>query len=280
MRFVTNRISTGKAKSFEDIIKEYQKSKEVKVASSTATVKTAEQDEADSSGQLDVEPLHQEGESTTMPKAGPSAKKDDGGKAAEAAADTDPEKEGKDSGQPKAEGSEKFTNNPEVPSKEEKGGSSGANAKVARNQDGTGPEGKGPRTGRGYGICNSDPGEYEDGEKSTQEKGKLPKALEEHKFTKKEDKDKKDEEKKESEVKDKEDEEKKESEVKDEDEEKKESEVKDEDKKEEEDEEKKEASSVKFVKIANLNAKNKGFLREYWTKLYGEDYVSALLADK
>ena len=38
--------------------------------------KSKDKDEAQSSGQLDVEPLHQEGESTTMPKNGPSAKKE------------------------------------------------------------------------------------------------------------------------------------------------------------------------------------------------------------
>jgi len=57
MKFVTNRISTGKSKSFEDIIKEYQQGK-VKTASSQTVVKTAEADEAESSGQLAVEPLH------------------------------------------------------------------------------------------------------------------------------------------------------------------------------------------------------------------------------
>jgi len=60
------------------------------------------------------------------------AKKDDGEKAA--TADTDPEKEGEDSGQPKAEGSEKFTNDPKVPAKEEKGGSTVEKVKVAESK--------------------------------------------------------------------------------------------------------------------------------------------------
>jgi len=125
MYLSTNKISTGKPGRFEDFIKNF-KAAQVK----TASVKVAEeQEEAESSGQLKVEPLHQTGESTTMPKAGPSAKKDDGEKAA--AADTDPEKEGEDSGQPKAEGSEKFTNDPKVPTKEEKGGATKAKTKVA-----------------------------------------------------------------------------------------------------------------------------------------------------
>lgn len=100
MKFITDRISTGKARSFNDFVEDYKNKHQIK----TASVKTAEQDEADSSGQLDVEPLHQEGESTTMPKAGPSAKKDDGEKSA---ATTDPDAKGKDSGQPKAEWSGK-----------------------------------------------------------------------------------------------------------------------------------------------------------------------------
>ena len=81
MKLITNRISTGKAKRFEDFIADFKSKKNIK----TASVKTAEQEEADSSGQLDVEPLHQEGESTTMPKAGPSAKKDDDGEKSAAA---------------------------------------------------------------------------------------------------------------------------------------------------------------------------------------------------
>ena len=125
MQLITNRIHTGKAGSFEDFINEYRAKQQVKTASVDEEVKVAaEQEEADSSGQLDVEPLHQDGESTTMPKAGPSAKKE-GKDEKSAAADTDPEKEGKDSGQPKAEGTEKFTNNvkfdPNDSTDEEKG---------------------------------------------------------------------------------------------------------------------------------------------------------------
>ena len=261
MKFITNKISTGKAKSFDDIIKEYQKSK-MKVASSTATVKTAEQDEADSSGQLDVEPLHQTGESTTMPKAGPSAKTEGKDNEKAAKADTCPEKEGDDSEQPKWEGKQENNNKPEV-LEDAKGGSANAKTKEAA---------------------------LEDLPQAVQDKIKGKKTDDACDDDDKNDKDDKDC----SAEKNEEDEEKKESEVKDEDEEKKEAgcecekcncdpcECKDSKcaEKEEEDEEKKEASSTKFVKIANLNAKNKGFIREYWTKLYGEDSVSALLADK
>jgi len=249
MKFVTNRISTGKAKSFADIIREYQESKnEVKVASSTETViKTAEEkDEADSSGQLDVEPLHQEGESTTMPKAGPSAKKEGtDGKAA--AAKTDPEKEGEDSGQPKAEGSEKLTNDPKV-LEEAKGGSVKGKAKKAALEDlpeevqekikgKGGEEDKEDETKDACGAKHSSTDEEEKEEKEAA--GMCPKCK----------CDPCECEEVEAEAKD-------------------------------DSEEKKEASSVKFVKIANLNAKNKTFLKKYWTNLYGEDYVNALLADK
>jgi len=234
MKLITNRISTGKAKSFEDFVNSYRSEKQVK----TASVKTAEQEEADSSGQLDVEPLHQEGESTTMPKAGPSAKKDDGEKSA--AATKKPDAEGEDSGQPKAEGSEKFTNkvkfDPNDSSDEEKGIDAGSKTRVktAKEEkcDGCGCL-KGECTCK---DCTADK-DKEDEEKTA---GKLPDALKEHQFKAKGDSD---------------------------------------DDKDEEKEEK-EAGSVKFVKIANLDEKNKGFLKEYWRQLFGDDYVNALIADK
>ena len=62
MKLITNRVHTGNGKSFEDYVRE-QLDKKVKTASAQNTVKTAEQEEADSSGQLDCEPLHQKGES-------------------------------------------------------------------------------------------------------------------------------------------------------------------------------------------------------------------------
>ena len=253
MQLITNKISTGKPGRFEDFIKNF-KASQIK----TASVKTAaEQEEAESSGQLKVEPLHQTGESTTMPKNGPSAKKDDGEKAA--TVDTDTEKEGKDSGQPKAEGSEKFTNDPEVPSKEEKAGSVSNGTKVAKNRDGTGPDGDGPRTGRGLGPCeDEDKDEKEDKEgKKTKEAGSLPEALKEHMFKKKDDKD---------------DEDTKPAEDADDD--------TDVEAKEEDKEEKEASKSVKFVKWANLDSKNKSFLTTYWRQLFGDDYVNALVSDK
>lgn len=258
MKFYTNRISTAKAKSFDDIVKEYQekqKKEEVKMASARTAVKTAEEaEEAESSGQLDVEPLHQEGESTTMPKAGPSAKKEDneGGKSGKAAkADTDPEKEGEDSGQPKAEGSEKLTNDPKV-LEDAKGGSTQQKTKTAGStcQECGQPCDKCKCTNCKCASCTE--------AKKTAALEDLPEEVQ-NKIKGKKD----------------EDTEEKEAEVEDKDEEEKEAETDTEEKAEE----KKEAS-VKFVKIANLNEKNKNFLRTYWTKLYGADYVNAMLADK
>jgi len=133
MQFITNKIKTGKAPRFEDFVKQYREEHQIKTAAvEEKNVKVAaEQEEADSSGQLDVKPLHQTGESTTMPKAGPSAKKEGKDEGKSAKAKTDEPDEAQDSGQPKAEGSEKFTNDPKTPSKEEKGGSTKGDVKVA-----------------------------------------------------------------------------------------------------------------------------------------------------
>ena len=127
MKFITNRISTAKGKSFGDLIKDFRAREQVK----TASIKVAEEDEAASSGQLDVEPLHQEGESTTMPKNGPSAKKE-GEDTVSKASVSEEKDEAASSGQPEAEG--KLVNDPKVPSKEEKGGSTKEDVKVAAHQ--------------------------------------------------------------------------------------------------------------------------------------------------
>jgi len=110
MQFIQNKISVGKTKSFEDICQEFVAKKNANVK--TASVKVAEADEAEGSGQLEVEPLHQEGESTNQDSVagGKDNEGDGGGKAPTKKAD----EEGEDSGQPKAEGSEKFTNDPKV----------------------------------------------------------------------------------------------------------------------------------------------------------------------
>lgn len=134
MEFMT-QINTGKAVSFQDFIN--KKLQEVqpkqgmsKVASVQApvapAVKTAnEKDEAESSGQLDVEPLHQEGESTPKVKGKTDAKGSDSAtsassepaKTVEASGcqDKDNENNGpaKDSGQAKAD-FPKLTNDPDA----------------------------------------------------------------------------------------------------------------------------------------------------------------------
>ena len=301
MKLITNRIHTGKAKSFEEIIKEYTEKQQVKTASvEEENVKVAEQEEAESSGQLDVEPLHQKGESTEMPKKGPSAKKEGVDGKTSSSSGGDPEKDGEDSGQPMAEKIDgKFVNKPEfdpndIP-KSEKGGSADEEVKEAAStckkckcEPCKCDEDK---------SCTASEGESEtkeaqcepkkdDEEKETKEAGKLPEALEEHKFTKKEEeKGAKAEEKEEKEAETKDDkkeekeakaEEKEEKEAKAEEKEEKEAETKDDEK-----EEKKEAEEkTEFVKLANLDAKNKAFLTEYWRQLFGEDYVNALVADK
>lgn len=214
MQFITNRIKTGNGKTFEDFVDGLRKQKEVKTAS--VTEKIAEQEEGKSSGQLDVEPLHQTGESTEMPKKGPSAKKDcdcavkgtktetkkedkkedkkeeASSQEVKAAAKKDPEKEGEDSGQPKAE--DKCHNDPKV---DKEAGTKGVCEKCSK-----------PNF-----LCKCD------GKEECKEDGKK-------------------------------------------------------------DEGKKEASEKKFVKIANLDAKSKNFLKAYWKKLFGDNYVNALLADK
>lgn len=124
--FQTNRIHTGKPKSFSDLVSEYQKQKQVKTASNQNLVKTAEKDkdEAPSSGQLEVEPLHQKGESETPgdqkndsnKKEEVSAKSQKTKKVAEGVQDTDNENNGDadDSEQPKWEGEKGNNNDPEA----------------------------------------------------------------------------------------------------------------------------------------------------------------------
>jgi len=251
MQFITNRIRTGKAKSFADLVKELSQPKQetVKTASVQEPVKVAEEkkekskDEAPSSGQLDVEPLHQTGESTEMPKKGPSAKKDDNSAKA-AATKTNTEEEGKDSGQPKAEGSEKFTNDPKKPDKKDAAGT----AKVEVKEAGKVCEKCGKICGDKEEGCACDESKACSGSADTKVKkaGKLPEALKEHMFKKK---DEKGEEKSDGD-----------------------GEIKEEDKKAE--------IKKQFVKVANLDGKNKAFLRKFWRQLYGEEYVNALLADK
>jgi len=245
MQFITNRIRTGGTKTFEDFVKDYKDSMKIKTAFAEEVVKTAEQEEAESSGQLDVEPLHQTGESTTMPKNGPSAKKDESlGSTSKVVKEKD---EADSSGQPEAEG--KLVNDPKV-----------------------------------------------EKEAEVKEAGELPEHLKEYQFKSKDDKDGED---KDGEDKDGED---------DDTDEKKEAgktergkrdgtgpfkdsfqnKNKDKGKRKqdgekcpnEKDDDKEASSEVKFIKVANLDSKNKSFLLKYWTKLFGADYANAMLAEK
>ena len=238
MQFITNRIYTGGGKTFEDYVKECsQKAETVKTASTEdeKVVKKAEQEEADSSGQLDVEPLEQEGESRTMPKDGPKAKKES--KEAKVT-DNENKSDADSSGQPEWEGKKENNNDPEKPT--EKGGSSEEEVKEAGQVCDT--------CGKSCDECECEtktkPCKAEDSDKDVKEAGNLPEALEEHKFKKKDEKEEKEGDSK------------------------------------KEEKEEKEATSKQFVKVANLDAKNKAFLRKYWSQLFGDEYVNALLADK
>jgi hypothetical protein len=282
MKLITNRISTGKAKRFEDFVAEFKKARNIK----TASVKTAEQEEGESSGQLDVEPLHQTGESTTMPKAGPSAKKDDGEKTSSATKTND--EEGPDSGQPKAEGSEKFTNDPQPPSKEEKAGSAEV-AKVAEKDE--------DECGCGEKGCKKCTATMAAAIKTAGEKGMCscgkPNFICKGKCKGDDSSDDSSDDDKEAKTDDKDKEEK---EAKTDDKEEKDAKTDDKDKEENEASSKCDkcdcdpceckdmscgaSKKTEFVKVANLDEKNKGFLKEYWRQLFGDDYVNAIIADK
>ena len=116
MHFISNKISVGKTKTFEDICKDYLSVKEdasVKTASAEeAVVKVAEADEAEGSGQLEVEPLHQEGESTNQDSVAGGKCSCDGEKEAGSAPMKAADEEGESSGQPEAEGKEELNNDP------------------------------------------------------------------------------------------------------------------------------------------------------------------------
>ena len=118
MQFTTNKIHLGKVPSFDEIVAKVRGEKiasanteVVKTASAETSVKVAEQDEGPSSGQLDVEPLHQEGESTNQDSVAGGKDNEDSASTA-TVKKTNPDDEGKDSGQPAAEA--KLTNDPKV----------------------------------------------------------------------------------------------------------------------------------------------------------------------
>ncbi len=269
MKLITNRISTGKVKRFEDFVAEFRKKNQIK----TASVKTAEQEEADSSGQLKVEPLHQKGESTTLPKNGPSAKNNSDGTSAAATKKSD--EEAPSSGQPEAEGTEKLTNDPKVPTKEEKAGSTEEEIKVAEKTC--------EKCDKPCNECKCEACDCKPCTASRKEEVKV--AQEEEKEEEKEEDKKED---KEEEIKEAEltpaqeklpDALKEKIKAKQGDDGDKDGD-KEEDKEEDKKEDKESSQKTQFVKIANLDEKNKGFLRDYWRQLFGDDYVNALISDK
>jgi len=164
MQFVTTKINTGKAKTFDEICADYVAKNRVKTASTEGVVKTAEEEQK-SSGQLDVEPLHQKGESTNQPKG-----KSKG---------TDSEKT-ESSGQPEAEA--KLVNDPKILSETE--------AESEEETKTAGIDAPGKRDGTGPFDPDATEEEKEDAKKNPgSRKGKRQKAGEECPFAKDDDKD-------------------------------------------------------------------------------------------
>jgi len=265
MQFTTNKIHLGKVPSFDEIV---AKVRGEKIASAntevvkTASVKIAEQDEAPSSGQLDVEPLHQEGESTNQDSVAGGKDNED---SAATAKKTNPDDEGKDSGQPAAEA--KLTNDPKVDKDAETEEKVEKEAgKIPGVPDGTGPRKDTP--GCPFTKDDDDKDDDEDKDKDDKdddkdedkeakievaiekEAGKVPgvpdgtgpgKDSPECPFNKDDKKDK--------------------------------------DEKEDEKDCTLSASSKGLVKIANLPAAEKNRLKEYWKNIYPADYVDAMVED-
>lgn len=241
MRFVTNKISTGKAKTFADLVSEYSSKKAggiQKQASAGAVIKTArtdaKQEEGESSGQLDVEPLHQKGESTPKVKH-KDGDKDQGvkdkvvssdatqTKQAEGIVDKDNENNGpaEESGQTKAD-FPKLTNDPEA----------------GKHRDGDGDQKKSEAVAQTPAITAG--GKGSGGMGNFKDKAAAP-------FGKK--------------VKEGDDETLEEVDAA-------------------APKKGKKASARKFIVIANLDGKSKSWLKKYWTDLYMGDYADAMTADK
>lgn len=253
MQFISNKISVGQTKSFEEICQDYldKKNANVKTASVEEAVKVAEADEAEGSGQLAVEPLHQTGESTNQDSVAGGKNDSDGGAAPTKASD----EEGEDSGQPKAEGSEKFTNDPKVDAdaatgvevkeaeakcdkcecdpcscKEAKVDEDAEEAKEADSKEEeaetkeAGVKGNCAKCSKPNFLCKCDKGESDDTDTDANNS----------------------------------------------------------DKEEKEDKESSANATVKvaFKKIANLTSEEKGRLDKYWKNIYPDAFVDALLADK
>ena len=210
MNLFTNKISTGKAPRFEDFVAKFEKNKQIK----TASVKVAEQDEADSSEQLDVESLHQDSNEKSEVASCDCCKVDDCGGGC---------------------------------------GCKSCTASVLERIKEAGVKGTCSECGKPNFLGCDCSGEKDSEDKEDDVDDKKDDVLVVDVLV----------------VDDKEDDDKKDDDKKDDD-------KKDDDKKDDN----KEASSMEFVKLANLDSKNKSFLAEYWRTLFGDEYVNAIIADK
>jgi hypothetical protein len=251
MKFITNKIQTGKAKTLAELLAKKEEAPVVKTAAAQAEVKVAEEkkekDEGQSSGQLDVEPLHQKGESTPTP--GKKEEKAAGGEVK----DTNNEntKPAESSGQPEWEGKKENVNDP----------------KAGEHREGDGDQKKSEaaqpvkEAAKKCEKCGKEPCACEKKEAS---RGNID-NLTAPRFGK----DGKPEEKKDDKAEDKKD-------CKD----CKAEEKTDTKAAEAKPAETKTAQKDQFVKVSNLNAKDKSWLRTYWRNLYPAEYADAMTADK
>jgi len=265
MQFMSNKISTGKGKSFDELVRDYKASKEVvKTASTKEAVKTAtkEKDEADSSGQPEAEGSEK---FNNDPYKDPKVKAESAETVKKAAEQDEADSSGQLKVEPLHQKGESTTmpkNGPngkkeadvektddeekeavvEKTDEEEKEATTDE-SKKEEEKEATTDESKKEASGKCDCGCDNCP-ECEckscsaSADSSVKEAGKLPDALKEHQFKAKEDKEDTDESGE------------------------------------------KEASSRKFVKVANLDSKSKTWLNEYWKNLYPPEYVDAMLSDK
>jgi len=238
MKLYTNKVSTGKSTSWNDFVAKFTNSD----GSKEKMVKTAavESDEAPSSGQLDVEPLHQKGESekpSAVDGKNKKLKAEDEVEIKEAKLEADEVVE-YDAGKTEA----KLVNHPKVEEETKEAEKEEVEIKEARNQDGTGPAGEGPGTGRGLGKCtdeekkeqndkddkdddDKDDDDKDDGLTASQKKN-LPQALQDAIAKKKA------------------------------------------------------SGESLYVKVANLDDKSKQVMRAYWGKIWPSEFINAIIADK
>ena len=264
-KFQTNRISTGKPKSFADLVADYQNKKAGQVKQASAATEPvqkvartdAKQEEGESSGQLDVEPLHQEGESTPKVKGKDSGKKGSEGIASESASKKETKEAAevkeacdcgcKNCGDCKCKG---CTAKAEAQSKV------AGNVQDTDNENEGEAEDSGQPKWEGQQKNNNDPdaGKHRDGDGDQKKAKATGKTKEANLDNIPEEKRAKpfgaSEETEEVEAEDK------------------------------EDKEVKAGGKLQFVKVANLRDKDKKWLQEYWGELYMPEYAKAMTEDK